>query len=119
MILTIDTINKKIKLTSLQRDMLVYIPGKTDPNKLNSANASGGPLLAMRVVNDTLRLSIDKYVVVNMVGMEKIIDLAGGVMIDVSKDELPYVEGGLSKSGLQLLNGFQAVSLFADSSFRQ
>lgn len=110
MILTIDTISKKIKLTSLQRDMLVYIPGKTEPNKLNSANASGGPLLAIRVVNETLRLSISKYVVVNMVGMEEIIDLAGGVMIDVSKAELPYVEGGLSKSGLQLLNGFQAVS---------
>lgn len=110
MILTIDSINKKVKLTSLQRDMLVFIPGKTDPNKLNSANASGGPLLAIRVVNEALRLSIDKYVVVNMIGMEKIIDLAGGVMIDVSKDELPYVEGGLPKAGLQLLNGFQAVS---------
>jgi polyisoprenyl-teichoic acid--peptidoglycan teichoic acid transferase len=125
MILTIDMNNKKLKLTSLQRDMLVYLPGKSEPVKLNAANARGGPALAMRVVNDTLRLDIKDFIVVNMRGMESLIDLAGGVMIDVTKDELPYLnmcvadENGnypdtpqspeVKSAGLQRLNGRQAV----------
>jgi anionic cell wall polymer biosynthesis LytR-Cps2A-Psr (LCP) family protein len=65
MILTVDEINKKIKLTSLQRDMLVYEPGKEDPVKLNAVNAHGGPMLTMRVVNETFRLDIKHYVLVS------------------------------------------------------
>lgn len=126
MILTVDTINNTIKLTSLQRDMLVYEPGKKDPVKLNAVNTHGGPALTMRVINETLRLNITNYVMVNMGGMESIIDIAGGVLIDVEKDELPYINGEisyqnsifpntpksgtLSKAGLQTLNGRQAVA---------
>jgi polyisoprenyl-teichoic acid--peptidoglycan teichoic acid transferase len=125
MILTIDQIHGKIKLTSLQRDMLVYIPGIEAPKKINSANAYGGPLLAMRVVNETFRLNITKYMVINMRGMEQLIDLAGGVMIDVKQAEIKYLntnireenalygENGtspyLTEAGLQLLDGRQAV----------
>ncbi|NCB00297.1 MAG: hypothetical protein EOM70_13095, partial [Clostridia bacterium] len=69
-ILTIDEKNKKFKLTSLQRDMMVYFPGADNIHKINSANAEGGPLLSMRVINDTFRLNIEKYVLVNMIGME-------------------------------------------------
>ena len=126
MILTIDEIHGKIKLTSLQRDMLVYIPGRAEPNKINAANSLAGPLLAMRVVNETLRLNIENYVVINMNGMEKMIDLVGGVMVDVLPKELPYLNeialgmnatypdtpptAALKSSGLQKLNGRQAVA---------
>jgi LCP family protein required for cell wall assembly len=125
-ILTIDEKNKKFKLTSLQRDMMVYFPGSDNIHKINSANAEGGPLLAMRVVNDTFRLNIEKYVLVNMIGMEKIVDLVGGVTVDVSpsemkalNDELTMINltfkntepaAYLSKTGTQLLNGRQAVT---------
>ncbi len=126
MILTIDQVSKKVKLTSLQRDMLVFVPGKEEPVKINSANALGGPALAMRVVNDTFRLNIEHYMVVNMRGMEQIIDLAGGVTIDVSRQELPYLNKNLNEENLmypeteqspklasageQVLNGRQSVA---------
>ncbi len=126
MILTVDTINNKIKLTSLQRDMAVYLPGSSSVNKINAANSFGGPALAMRVVNDTFRLNIKQYVVVNMRGMETIINVAGGVTVDVSPEELTYVNKELrsinhvfgdtpaspllTKSGVQLLDGRQAVT---------
>jgi LCP family protein required for cell wall assembly len=109
MILTVDENNKVIKLTSLQRDMLVYLPGKEQPQKINSANVAGGPALAMRVVNETLRLDIKSYVVVNMSGMKEIIDIAGGVTIDVEKAEIPYIPG-ISEAGVQKLKGDQAVA---------
>ncbi len=125
MILTIDTVHGKVKLTSLQRDMLVKIPG-ADFNKLNSANVFGGPLLTMRVVNETLRLNIERYMVVNMRGMEQLIDLAGGIEIDVEQAEIRYLNSSIREennvfsdsepspfveaAGLQLLNGRQAVA---------
>jgi polyisoprenyl-teichoic acid--peptidoglycan teichoic acid transferase len=125
MILTLDMNNKKIKLTSLQRDMLVYLPGKTNPVKINAANAMGGPALALRVVNDTFRLDLHDFLIVNMRGMEGIVDAAGGVMIDVAEEEVFYLNqdidvannlyqdtplvGHIEKGGLQLLNGRQAV----------
>lgn len=126
MILTIDTINNKIKLTSLQRDMLVYLPGREDPAKINSANAFGGPALALRAVNDSLRLNIEDYIVVNMRGMEQLVDLAGGIMVDVTDGELPYLNLNLNEEnllypdttqskpltspGLQQLDGRQSVA---------
>ena len=126
MILTIDEKNGKIKLTSLQRDMLVYLPGKDTPQKINSVNVAGGPALAMRVVNDTFRLNIKNYVVVNMQAMEELIDIVGGVMIDVQPAEVEHINSGVADSngfntnkppsegikgaGLQKLNGRQAVA---------
>lgn len=125
-ILTIDENNKKFKLTSLQRDMMVYFPGTDNMYKLNAANAEGGPQLAMRVINDTFRLNIDKYVIVNMLGMEQIIDLVGGVTVDVTADELKALNAELAminltfkntepakivkSTGIQLLLGRQAVT---------
>jgi LCP family protein required for cell wall assembly len=126
MILTIDEINNKIKLTSLQRDMAVFLPGAKSVEKINAANAIGGPALAMRAVNDALRLNIKNYVVVNMRGMEDIINIAGGVTINVKPAELPYVNKEiksinrvfgstkpsplLANSGEQILDGRQAVT---------
>lgn len=126
MILTVDSVHGQIKLTSLQRDMSVYIPGKKGTDKINAANALGGPLLAMRVVNETLRLDIQKFVVVNMAGLEKIIDAAGGVKLDVSEKERKAVNEELAmvnktfpdtkpspileQAGIQVLNGRQAVT---------
>ncbi|MDD2457056.1 MAG: LCP family protein [Eubacteriales bacterium] len=125
-ILTIDEKSKKFKLTSLQRDMMVYFPATDNIHKINSANAEGGPLLAMRVINDTFRLNIEKYVLVNMIGMEKIIDLVGGVPVDVSESELKALNAELTminltfkntepaayleNTGSQLLDGRQAVT---------
>lgn len=125
LILTIDQNSGQLKLTSLQRDMLVHIPGAKEPAKINSANVLGGPMLAVRVVNETFRLDIKNYMVVNMRGMEQIIDLAGGVWIDVASAEITYLNNNIqnenqifadspqsalvSSAGLQLLDGRQAV----------
>jgi LCP family protein required for cell wall assembly len=124
-IMTIDSVHNQIKLTSLQRDIMVYFPGDNTPKKINAANALGGPLLAMRVVNDTFRLNIDKFVLVNMAGLEQIIDAAGGVTVDITPKMLKALNAelaminktykntepspALTKTGVQLLNGRQAV----------
>ena len=131
-ILTVNRRQRKLKLTSLQRDMLVYIPGKERPDKLTHANVYGGPELTMRVVNETLRLSIDRYVIINIRQMELLIDAVGGVMIDVTPTTFPHVNriieamnlefaytdpvATLTAPGRQLLNGRQAVAYARDRS---
>lgn len=49
-IATLDSNNKKVKLTSLYRDALVYIPGYGE-SKMNTSFSLGGPELVM----DTIR----------------------------------------------------------------
>lgn len=125
MVLTINKTQGKVKLTSLQRDMLVEMPGKDMMDKLNHANTYGGPTYVMKTVNNALRLDLDRYVVVNMRGMEKLIDLIDGIEINVEEHVIPFVNANinetnlvfydtpdspfLSSPGKQNLNGRQAV----------
>ncbi|HHU53011.1 MAG TPA: LCP family protein [Clostridiaceae bacterium] len=125
LILTINQTQKKVKLTSLQRDMLVEMPGMDIMDKLNHANVYGGPKYVMETVNNALRLGIDRYVVVNIRGLERVIDLLDGIEINVKEDAIPFVNknidytnrvfrdteqaGHITKAGLQKLNGRQAV----------
>ncbi|HHT24308.1 MAG TPA: LCP family protein [Clostridiaceae bacterium] len=125
MILTINKTQKKVKLTSLQRDMLVEMPDQDMMDKLNHANVYGGPEYAIKTVNNMLRLGIDRYIVVNIRGLERVIDLLDGIEIDVQEEAIPFVNvcisetnrvfydttqaAYLTSAGLQNLNGRQAV----------
>lgn len=113
-ILTIDRKNNVIKMSSIMRDCYVYIPGRKNPAKINAANSYGGPELALRTINNTLRLNIEKYMVVNMQGMASIIDIAGGVTVDVTSSEKKDMnkrlhQYSINDTGLLKLTGKQAV----------
>ena len=125
LIASIDRRNKQIKLTSLMRDMYVDIPGKKD-DRINTAYFSGGPSLAIKTVNTNFDMNIEDYVTVDFFALEQIIDLVGGIDIDVKKNEVsamkPYIYelntlrkddenvDYITRSGLQTLNGRQAVA---------
>ena len=119
-IATLDNNNKEIRLTSLFRDTLVDIEGY-GPNKLNAAMAFGGIDLLKDTIQETYDISIDKYIIINFWGFEAIIDQIGGLEIDVKDYQLDELNkyigestGGndcpVTESGLQLLNGKQALS---------
>jgi len=127
MILTIDQRNNAIKLSSIMRDTEVSVPGLTKGVKINSVYAYGGIGLFVNTLNQYFDLDIQEFVMVDMLGAEQVVDLAGGVSINVSASEIPYVNGGvsaanelfkdfsspsayLSISGLQRLNGRQTVA---------
>ncbi len=116
-ILTVDKKHNTIKMASIMRDSYAYIPGGLrSPDKINAAYAYGGPEMAVRTVNSTFRLSIRHYITVNMDNMASIVDLAGGIMINVTKEEMSAMNSTLRAAeritmpGEQLLNGKQAVS---------
>ena len=110
------TFNKKagtITLTSFMRDCYVQIPGYK-PNKLNHAFQYGG----MKLLNETLRVNfgvrVDGNVVVNFNDFEKLIDLLGGVDINLTQKEATYIDSASGftwklKGGMNHLDGEKAL----------
>ena len=108
MILTIDSKNNDIRLTSLARDTYVDIPGYST-EKLTHAYAYEGPSLLLQTINNNFGIHIDKYAVVSFESFAKIIDIIGGVQIDVLDREVSQIPG-VSSVGKQTLNGDQALA---------
>lgn len=117
---TIDTNNKRVKLTSFMRDMYVPIPGCND-NRINSAFAVGGPELLMKTINKDFGLNIQYYASINFGAFQELVEKLGGVEVDVKDYEIKEInkyikevngsKGTLLKeAGFQTLNGQQALS---------
>lgn len=107
MVVSIDRKNQKVKVTSLMRDMYVQIPGRED-NRINTAYVFGGPALALKTINSNFNLDIKNFVTVNFFGLEDLINKVGGVQINIKPEEVS--RSLVKKSGLQTLNGKQAVA---------
>lgn len=106
-IATIDTTNKKLKLTSIMRDSYVTI-GDRGLDKINHAYAFGGAQLAIKTLNENFDLNIEDFVAVNFTTMPKIIDKLGGVTIDITSEEVSHIPG-ISSAGTYTLTGEQAL----------
>lgn len=89
-ILTIDKLNKSLKLTSLVRDTLVKIPGRGE-EKLTHAYAYGKEELLIKTINENFNLNIKDYAVVNFKSFIDIVDIVGGVNIDVNQGEINHL----------------------------
>jgi len=129
MIVSINKANKTVKLISLMRDTGAYF-GDTDDNmkseldKLNAAYARGGVGYMINTINRNFDLDIQRFVMLDFGSAADVIDLVGGVDITVSNAEVKYANefiayqnkwGGtdspqITSSGLQTLNGVQAVA---------
>ncbi|MCU7197754.1 LCP family protein [Turicibacter sanguinis] len=128
-ILSLDTKNKTAKVTSLQRDTLIYIPGEIqDFDKLNHAYAYGGAKLAMQTINHNFDLDLTRYVTFDFDAIEFIIDTLGGIELEIQDYELSHAnsyiqstQNKLTQSGLQHVNGAQAMGYmrirYADSDY--
>lgn len=103
--------NNTINMVSFMRDLYVQIPGYLD-NRINASFALGGPEL----LNDTLEVNfgveVNGNVEVNFDAFTKIIDVLGGVDIDLSWEETGYLNNrGYSVSeGVNHLDGETALA---------
>ena len=123
MILSIDKVHKKVKLSSIMRDTYVdvYDHGKT---KINHAYAYGGPELAIRTLNENFNLNIRDYAFVDFYSFEELVDAVGGIDIDIKEIEIKEINRCIREiaeikntkptlirnSGINHLNGEQAVA---------
>lgn len=96
--MTIDNNHKKLKLTSFQRDTYVYIPGH-GYNKLNASYNEGGAKLSIQTIEANFGIKIDRYAVVDFDSFKKIIDTLGGVDMEVTQDEIDYINYQMYKNG--------------------
>lgn len=125
-ILTIDKLNKSLKLTSLARDTLVKIPGRGE-EKLTHAYAYGQEELLMQTINENFDLDIKDYAVVNFKSFIDIVDIIDGVDINVNEKEIHHLNEVIKEcygvnhedtknieyitsSGNHNLNGYQALA---------
>jgi LCP family protein required for cell wall assembly len=95
--LSIDNRHKKLKLTSFMRDTYVTIPGNNSvgepygENKLNAAYTLGGPQLTIKTIESNFGINIDRYAVVDFKSFRNIIDILGGVDIELTSEEIDYI----------------------------
>lgn len=104
---------QKLSVLSLPRDTRTWIDGY-GTTKLNEANLYGGPSLTARTVSELLGgVGIDRYIRINIQGVEKLVDALGGVTLYVPQD-MKYTDESQHlyidlKQGEQHLNGEEAV----------
>jgi LCP family protein required for cell wall assembly len=113
LLIRFDPSNQSLTVLSLPRDTQTYVEG-LGTTKLNAANAYGGPALTAKTTSELMGgISIDRYVRINVQGVEKLIDALGGVDVYVPYD-MHYQDDSQHlyidlKEGQQHLNGEQAL----------
>ena len=124
-LLSINKNTKKVIMTSFLRDTWVNIPGVGN-QRLNAAYYFGGPKLLIKTMESNFHIRIDKYVRVNFYSFIDTVDAIDGVDIDVTEEELEYLndyvkhenkllgnnenDNLVKKTGKQTLNGIQALA---------
>lgn len=119
--LSVDNRHKKLKLTSFMRDLWVYIPDY-GYSKLNHSFAYGGPKLAIATIEQNFGVNIDRYAIVDFSSFRSIIDILGGIDLELSAEEIDYINWQCWKNnqvetrneiraepGIVHLNGRQAL----------
>ncbi|MDR1240402.1 MAG: LCP family protein [Oscillospiraceae bacterium] len=131
MVLSLDTRHKKIKATSLMRDVFVKIPKKNIRksnlqkmenfawDRLNAAYPIGGSSLAIETIERNFGIKIDRFISIDFIGFEKIIDAAGGISLNLTSSEVAFINknsknSSLKGSGVMKLNGNQALQYARD-----
>jgi LCP family protein required for cell wall assembly len=107
-VVSVDTRNHQIAITSIPRDLRVNVPGY-GYSKINNANAQGGIKTAQQVYQNTLGIPINYYVKANFSGLKEVVDAVGGVEIDnadsLSDPEYPCDNNENKSCGFKLAPG--------------
>jgi len=124
-LVSVNEETKKIHMSSIMRDCYVAIPGREN-NRINAAYAFGGGSLLLDTVKTNFAVDVEKYVAFDFCSFIDVVDMNGGVEIDVSEEEKEVLNGyvmdwnaingkenvlenQVQTSGLQHLNGVQAL----------
>lgn len=124
-IVSINRKTKDVKLASIYRDTYSVIPDEDNEfNKINAAYFRGGYPLALNTINMNFDLDVKDFVTVNFNAVCNVIDLLGGISLDITPEELKYVNGytkelnkingtdvgKLKSAGTQVVNGTHATA---------
>lgn len=112
---TLSPQKHQIRLLSIPRDTISYIPKVGYYDKITHAHAYGGPIATMDSVEATLNVPVDYYVRINMDAFVQAVDELGGIYYDVpynlnepNTDDTGRIK---IKKGYQKLNGDEALAV--------
>lgn len=124
-LIAVNSKTNKAKIISLLRDICVDVKGH-GKCKLNSLIVYFGPRKATKMISKLFKINVTKYIVINMENMIKLIDSIGGIDLDLSLDEISFINGWsddtkyvsnykgniyqLEKEGINHLNGLQTLT---------
>ncbi len=122
MIVSIERKTKQVRVLSIYRDLLtMQMDG--DIRKANSAYFLGGPEEAINMLNRNFDLDIEDYVTVDFKAMAVMVDLLGGIEVDVKENEATEMNNYINESaqvvggkattirpGMQTLDGVGALT---------
>ncbi len=109
MIVSIQPSKNKVNLLSIPRDTLVEYKGEL--RKINHAFASGGINALINTIEKHLLIKIHNFALLDFYGFEELIDVFGGIEIEIEND-LKMPNGAIVfKKGKNNLTGAQALKL--------
>lgn len=122
-IVSINEKTKDVNLISVYRDTYLDVQGH-GLTKVTHSHAYGGPELAINTLNRNLDLDISEFVTVNFEIVADVVDLVGGIQVDIKENELAqlnkYIDDTsknvgrsakkITSAGKQNLDGIQAVT---------
>ncbi len=87
---TVNTVDKTLTMTSFMRDMYVQIPGY-HANRINASYELGGMQLLDATLTQNFGVQIDGNVEVDFDGFMEVIDMLGGIDIELKDYEANYL----------------------------
>lgn len=124
LLVTVNPEKETVYLTSFLRDLYADIEG-VGVRKLNAACAYGGAELCVETIRSNYQVRIDNYALVDFNDMITIVDVLGGVDLELTADEVrvanqyvrtmceangePFEYHQILGSGMLHLDGYQAV----------
>ena len=123
MVCSINNKSGEIRLVSVYRDTYLDT-GDGRYSKANSAYAVGGAEQAINMLNKNLDLDIEDFVTVNFDSIIEMVDLLGGIELEITEEERGWLNGYLvetsqvtgvpytevASAGTQTLTGIQAMA---------
>lgn len=107
MVANVDFDTGKINLLSVPRDSRVFLEGKYD--RINAAYVYGGIDMITESVENLLDIELDHYAIIYFQGFVEVVDLLGGVKVNVPERMYHPNEGIDLQPGVQALDGDDAL----------
>ncbi len=113
LLVTVNVEKKTLTLTSFLRDMYIDLAdhnGKIYPrSRLNNAYAFGGMEMLDNTLKDNFGVQVDHNIEVDFEGFIQIVDIVGGVDIELTAAEAEYMRCGVH-AGMNHLDGAQTLN---------
>lgn len=98
LMLSIDNTDRKLKITSFNRDTYVYTSSLGNVN-LNKIYSPGKVETLVKAIEDNFSVNIDRYALANYFTFEDMLDAVGGVEMTLTKDEIAYINAMMKEQG--------------------